>query len=196
LQYIDIADAPGYNAGGVQGAVDGATADAALAQADMVLHLTDQTGLGSTGEREVLKRVSNQQAIVIALQNIFTPCSAQKKAEWLAVLDKQLADMDVRVWRMQENFRPLSVNALHLSQAVGATPVDDDGTHMAASNPKVALLRQQSGLEPLIQFLSNSDPNRLGAAGLCHLRRATYSWASQRAALVASHLETLVKPCQ
>jgi tRNA U34 5-carboxymethylaminomethyl modifying GTPase MnmE/TrmE len=196
LQHIDIADVPGYNAGDQQGAVDATTADAALAQADMVLHLTDQTGLGSTGEREVLKRVSNQQAIVIALQNVFTPCSAQKKAEWLAVLDKQLADMDVRVWRMHANFRPLSVNALRLSQSVGAAPVDDDGTHMAASSPKVALLRRQSGLEPLIQFLSNRDPNRLGAAELCHLRRATHSWASQRAALVASHLETFIKPCQ
>lgn len=196
LQHIDIADAPGYNAGGEQGGLDAATADAALAQADMVLHLTDQTGLGSTGEREVLKRVGHQQAIVIALQNVFTPCSAQKKAEWLAVLDKQLADMDVRVWYMQAKIRPLSVNALLLSQAVGATPVDDDDTHMAASNPKAALLRRQSGLEPLIQFLSSSDPNRLGAAELCQLRRATHTWASQRAALVANHLETFIKPCQ
>lgn len=196
LQHIDIADAPGYNAGGEQGAVDATTADAALAQADMVLHLTDQTGLGSTGEREVLKRVCSQQGIVITLQNVFTPCSAQKKAEWLTVLDKQLANMDVRVWRMQSNVRPLSVNALRLSQAVGVAPIDDDGTHMAASNPRAAMLYQQSGLEPLIQFLSNTDPNRLGAAELCHLRRATHSWANQRATLVASHLETFIKPCQ
>jgi len=196
LQHIDIADAPGYNAGGEQGAVDAAIADAVLAQADIVLHLTDQTGLGSTGEREVLKRVCNQQAIVIALQNVFTPCSAQKKTEWLTVLDKQLADMEVRVWRMQLNVRPLSINALRLSQAVGVAPIDDDSTHMAASNPKAAILHQQSGLAPLIQFLSSSDPNRLGAAGLCHLQRATHSWANQRAALVASHLETFIKPCQ
>jgi hypothetical protein len=196
LQHVDLADLPGYNAGGSLGESDTATADAALAQADMVLHLTDQTGLGSTGEREVLKRVCSQQAIVIALQNVFTPCSTQKKAEWLTVLDKQLADMDVRVWRMQSNVRPLSVNALRLSQAVGIAPVDDDGTYMAASNPRAEMLRQQSGLAPLLQFLSNSDPNRLGAAGLCQLRRATHTWASQRAALVASHLETLIKPCQ
>jgi tRNA U34 5-carboxymethylaminomethyl modifying GTPase MnmE/TrmE len=196
LQYIDIADAPGYNAGGLDGAADAATADAALSQADIVLHLTDQTGLGSTAEREVFKQVCQQQAIVIALQNVFVPSSAKKRTEWLTVLEKQLTDIDVQVWRMQSTSRPLSINALHLSQAAGTAPVDDDGTRLAASSAQAALLRQQSGLEPLLHFLSNRDPNRLGASELCHLRLATRTWANKRAALLGHHLETLIKPCQ
>jgi tRNA U34 5-carboxymethylaminomethyl modifying GTPase MnmE/TrmE len=196
LQHVDIADAPGYNAGGMQGEADTATANAALAQADIVLHLTDQTGLGSTAEREVFKQVGQQSAIVIALQNVFVPCSAKKRTEWLTILDKQLADMDVQVWRMQPNGRPLSVNALHLSQAAGAAPVDDDGTRLEESSDEAASLRQQSGLEPLIKFLSNHDPNRLGAAELCHLHRATRTWANQRAASLGHHLDNLIKPCQ
>jgi len=196
LQHVDIADAPGYNAGGLDGSADAATANAALAQADMVLHLTDQTGLGSTAEREVFKQVCQQQVIVVALQNVFVPCSAKKRTEWLTILDKQLADMDVQVWRMQSNVRPLSINALHLSQAAGTAPMDDDGTRLAASSAEAASLRQQSGLEPLIHFLSNRDPNRLGASELCHLRLATRTWANKRAASLGHHLETLIKPCQ
>ncbi len=196
LQHVDIADAPGYNAGGLVGNADAATADAALAQADMVLHLTDQTGLGSTAEREIFKRVCQQPAIVIALQNVFATSSGKKRAEWLAILDKQLTDIDVQVWRMQSNARPLSINALRLSQAAGTSALDDDDKRTTEASAEAALLRQQSGLEPLIQFLSNLDPNRLGAVELCQLHRATRTWANQRSVLLESHLQSLVKPCQ
>lgn len=57
-------------------------------------------------------------------------------------------------------------------QAEGAAP-EDDGTHLAASSAQAVSLRQQSGLEPLIRFLSNRDLNRLGAAELCRLHRVT-----------------------
>ncbi len=192
LHQVDLADIPGFDAGGDQGAADAAVAEEALAQADIILHVTNQSGLGSGIERDVLRRVRQHQPIVIALQNVFVPCSAAKKAQWLAELEKQLADLGIKTWRLQPNARALSVNALHLASAAGAVPGDED---QPLSPEDSARQRHTSGLQPLISFLTTHEAPGLAAVELCKLRRATRTWASERAGLLTRHLDNLIKPC-
>jgi hypothetical protein len=193
LQQVDLADIPGFDAGGDQGAADAAVADEALAQADIILHVTNQSGLGGETEREVLRRVRHHQPIVIALQNVFVTCNAAKKAQWLAELEKQLADLGIKTWRLQPHSRALSVNALHLATSAGAAAGDED--HSPQSPEEAARQRKDSGLQPLISFLTTHEAPGLAAVELCKLRRATRIWASERIALLTSHLDNLIKPC-
>lgn len=195
LQHVDLADVPGFGAGGPEGPADEAAADEALAKADIVLYIADQTGLGGDVERTVLKRVSSHQPIVIALQNVFVPCSVAKRAAWLGLLEKQMADNGVFAWRLHSGARALSINALRLAEGSGAIAVDKKNSAVLPVPAEKALHHRPSGVEQLIAFLIGNDSNSLGAADLTKLRRATVAWATRRNALLTSHLQNLIKPC-
>lgn len=194
LHHVDLADIPGFDAGGPEGVADALAAEDALAQADIVLHVTNQTGLVGETERKVLSRVRAKQPIVIALQNVFVPSSASKKIQWLAMLEKQLADIGVHTWCLGSGSRALTINALRLAEATtgigdGISPAETE------SRAQLATWRKESGMEPLIDFLSGSDPHGLSATELCAVRRASESWVAQRKASASSLLQIFAKSC-
>ncbi len=193
LRHVDLADSPGFDAGGHEGIADALAAEAALGQADIVLHVTNQTGLGGEIEREVISRVRANQPIVIALQNVFVPSSASKKAQWLAMLEKQLADIGVHTWCLGAGSRALTINALRLAEATGI----DGGIRHKETELHVpqATHQDESGLEPLIDFLSGSDPHGLSAVELCAGRQAVVAWAAKRKATTSAHLQSFAKSC-
>lgn len=195
LHHVDLADIPGFDAGGPEGAADALAAEEALARADIVLHVTNQTGLGGEVERRVLSHVRANQPIVIALQNVFVPSSPSKKTQWLAMLEKQLADIGVHTWCLGSGSRALTINALRLVDAT--TNGNGDGISPAEpeSRAQLATWRKESGLEPLIDFLTGSDVHGLCAAEMCAVRRASESWAAHRKESASSFLQTFAKSC-
>jgi GTPase Era involved in 16S rRNA processing len=170
-------------------------AEAALAQADIVLHVTNQTGLVGETERKVLSRVRAKQPIVIALQNVFVPSSASKKIQWLAVLEKQLADIGVHTWRLGSGSRALTINALRLAEATTTSIGNGINRKQRESHDQLATQLKESGLEPLIDFLTGSDVHGLSATELCAVRHASESWAAHRRATASSLLQTFAKSC-
>ncbi len=195
LSHVDLADIPGFDAGGSEGVADALAAEEALAQADIVLHVTNQTGLGGETERTVLSRLRANQPIVIALQNVFVRSSASKKAQWLALLEKQLSDIGVHTWCLSSGSRALTINALRLAEVTTTGIGDGISPEEPESQAQIAKWRKESGLEPLVDFLYGSDPNGLSAMELCAVRRASESWASQRRASANRLFQSFAKPC-
>ena len=195
LRHVDLADIPGFDAEGLEGVSDALAAEDALAQADIVLHVTNQTGLGCETERMALGRARVNQPVVIALQNVFLTCSASKRAEWLGLLEKQLSDIGVHTWCLGSGSGALSINALRLFEANCAAIGEGSISKEAEFRAKLAKLRKESGLEPLVEFLSGSDPSGLSAVELCAIRQASEQWLVQRSASANSLLQSLFKSC-
>lgn len=195
LRHVDLADIPGFDAGGHEGVTDALAAEDALARADIVLHVTNQSGLGGESERTVLSRVRANQPIVIALQNVFVPCSASKKTQWLAMLEKQLADIGVHTWCLGSGPRALSINALRLAEATTTDDGDGSSHKESESSSQLVKCRKESGLVPLIDFLAGSDPHGLSATELCASRRAVEAWAMQRKETAKGLLQSFSKSC-
>lgn len=194
LKHVDLIDTPGFGTGGPDGLAREAAANEALAKADVVLFMANQTGLGGAAERDVLSQVSQHQTIVITLQNVFVSSSLAKKAAWLALLEKQVADIGVFAWRLHLGNRALSINALQLTEYTDANATATHAVTATGITKKPHNL-DTTGIKPLIVFLSGQDPTRLGATDLCHLRSATNNWIHHRTQRLVHHLEIFLKPC-